>query len=55
MIKNYSLNQHYQELAKIAQGKKRGELYDKLHNLIKEHTLEDVEWVLKVIKEDLKC
>ena len=52
MINKYFLDQHHQELAKVAQGKKRGELYDKLHNLIKEYSMEEVDWVLKIIKED---
>jgi hypothetical protein len=53
MFKSASFKQHLKETAQIAEAKKRGKLYDQLHNLIKEHGMADVEWMMGVIKEDI--
>lgn len=55
MIKKVIHNGYLQELALNERGAKRGNLYDELHKLIKEHGMEEVDWILKVIKEDLQC
>lgn len=50
----YIFNYHLIEVEKVAKAKKLGKLYDELNNLVKAYSVEDIEFIWSVIKEDLK-